>query len=161
LSHDTQIQAPLAALGTGFGQSTLQFSASVEVTEERLASSSQVHNRRITVEREVAGALDAQIQQLASVAFTAWKHDDLVAAGTPFVARRVLPARPFDEVLVDGTHHYNFAKCVVQSMRQKKLKLAGEIVDDFTGFDPARPDSVESFGVPSSSGTVGARPLGD
>jgi hypothetical protein len=71
-----------------------------------------------------------------------------------------------DKAFVDGTHHNNFgsyqlAKCVAEGIRQSKLKLASEIVEDFSGFDPARPDSFEPFRIPASPGPVGVRPLGD
>ena len=55
----------------------------------------------------------------------------------------------------DITHHnnygaYEFAKCVVQGIREAGLPLAKSITADFTGFDPARPDSPENFTLPAS-----------
>jgi hypothetical protein len=50
---------------------------------------------------------------------------------------------------------------VVEGIKQNRLKLAAEIVDDFAGFDPARPDSAEAFRIPASPGPIGVRPLGD
>jgi len=55
----------------------------------------------------------------------------------------------------DPTHHdnygaYELAKCVVQGIRDAHLPLADQIVGDFTGFDPAHPDSPESFKLPAS-----------
>jgi hypothetical protein len=52
----------------------------------------------------------------------------------------------------DNTHHNNYgsyelAKCIVQGIRDNKLGIAKEIVDDFKGFDPARPDPLEAFGL--------------
>ncbi|MEO6569116.1 MAG: rhamnogalacturonan acetylesterase [Opitutaceae bacterium] len=66
----------------------------------------------------------------------------------------------------DDTHHNNYgsyelAKCIVQSIRVQQLPLAKFIVDDFKGFDPARPDPVESFAIPPSSLVTNQRPLGD
>ena len=66
----------------------------------------------------------------------------------------------------DGTHHNNYgsyelAKCIVEGIKQNKLGLTKSIRDDFTGFDPAHPDSVETFEMPASPGAIGARPLGD
>jgi lysophospholipase L1-like esterase len=48
-------------------------------------------------------------------------------------------------ILVDGTHSsayggYEFAKCIVQGMRENHLVIARHIVSDFAGFDPAHPD---------------------
>jgi lysophospholipase L1-like esterase len=50
------------------------------------------------------------------------------------------------KILADGTHStayggYEFAKCIVLGIKQDKLDLASFIVDDFTDFDPAHPDS--------------------
>jgi lysophospholipase L1-like esterase len=54
----------------------------------------------------------------------------------------------------DKTHHNNYgsyeiAKCVVEGIRQDKLDLVKFIVDDFKGFDPGKPDPIESFDVPA------------
>ncbi|HET7626662.1 MAG TPA: rhamnogalacturonan acetylesterase [Verrucomicrobiae bacterium] len=71
-----------------------------------------------------------------------------------------------DKAFQDGTHHNNYgsyelAKCVVQGIQNDKLGLAKYISDDFKGFDPAHPDSVEQFKMPASPGETGARPLGN
>jgi hypothetical protein len=63
-----------------------------------------------------------------------------------------------DKAFQDGTHHNNFgsyelAKCVIEAIRQNKLDLAKYIVDDFCGFDPNKPDPVDSFVMPASPGT--------
>jgi hypothetical protein len=55
----------------------------------------------------------------------------------------------------DLTHHdnygaYELAKCVVQGIREANLPLAKSITADFTAFDPAHPDSPESFKLSSS-----------
>lgn len=67
---------------------------------------------------------------------------------------------------VDNTHHNNFgsyqlAKCVVQAIREQRLPLAKFIVDDFPGFDPAKPDDPDAFAVPASGDFTNQRPLGD
>lgn len=67
---------------------------------------------------------------------------------------------------VDNTHHnsygsYEISKCVVQSIREQKLPIAKFIVDDFTSFDPAKPDPLETFAVPVSPQFTNERPLGD
>src|SRR5205085_3320963 len=53
----------------------------------------------------------------------------------------------------DATHHspygaYELAKCVIEGIKAAKLDLAKSIVDDYTPFDPAHPDSVDTFDVP-------------
>ena len=55
----------------------------------------------------------------------------------------------------DPTHHdnygaYELAKCVVQGIRDAGLPLAALIADDFAGFDPAHPDSPDTFALPAS-----------
>jgi hypothetical protein len=50
----------------------------------------------------------------------------------------------------DNTHHNNYgsyelAKCIVRGIRDSELAIAGDIVDDFKGFDPAHPDPLETF----------------
>jgi lysophospholipase L1-like esterase len=66
----------------------------------------------------------------------------------------------------DATHHdnygaYELAKCIVQGIRDNKLDLARFIVDDFAGFDPAKPDPVESFSLPASPGRMTEAPRGN
>ena len=66
----------------------------------------------------------------------------------------------------DLTHHdnygaYELAKCVVQGIRDQQLPLAGEIVADFTAFDPHHPDAPESFSLPASPGRSTLAPRGN
>jgi hypothetical protein len=56
------------------------------------------------------------------------------------------------KILADGTHStayggYEFAKCIVMGIRENKLPLAGYIVGDFKGFDPAHPDSAAALNL--------------
>jgi len=56
----------------------------------------------------------------------------------------------------DTTHHdnygaYELAKCIVQGIKDNKLDLANHIVDDFKGFDPAHPDSIDTFEMPPAT----------
>ena len=65
----------------------------------------------------------------------------------------------------DATHHspygaWELAKCIAQGIRDAKVEPAKWLADDFAGFDPAKPDSFESFNVPDSprrGGPPGAR----
>jgi len=66
----------------------------------------------------------------------------------------------------DNTHHNNYgsyelAQCIVQGIRDNKLDVAGHIVDDFQDFDPAQPDSLETFAVPASPRRTTERPAGN
>ncbi len=66
----------------------------------------------------------------------------------------------------DATHHNNYgayelAKCVIQGVRDAKVPLANSIVEDFSGFDPAHPDSPESFDLPASPVRSNVTPRGN
>jgi lysophospholipase L1-like esterase len=66
----------------------------------------------------------------------------------------------------DATHHNNYgayelAKIVVQGLKDNKSDLAKYIVDDFKGFDPAKPDPVDTFNIPAGPSTFNLRPLGN
>ncbi len=66
----------------------------------------------------------------------------------------------------DPTHHdnygaYEIAKCVVVGLRANHLDLAKFISPDFTGFDPAHPDPVESFTLAASPGRTNLVPRGN
>ncbi len=66
----------------------------------------------------------------------------------------------------DGTHHNNYgsyelAQCVVDGIKQDKLPLAKYIVNDFKDFDPAHPDSLVDFQMPTSPVSSSEKPLGN
>jgi lysophospholipase L1-like esterase len=66
----------------------------------------------------------------------------------------------------DGTHHNNYgsyelAKCVILGIQKTQLPLAKFIVDDFGAFDPAHPDSLDTFTLPTSPSTSTEKPLGN
>ena len=66
----------------------------------------------------------------------------------------------------DPTHHNNYgayelAQCIVAGIRAAKLDLAAHILDDFAGFDPARPDAPEKFSLPASPGRTTLAPRGN
>ena len=65
----------------------------------------------------------------------------------------------------DGTHHNNYgayqlAKCVVKGIRTQTPDLAKLLADDVQPYDPAKPDPVEKFAVPSSPGVTAVPPDG-
>ncbi len=66
----------------------------------------------------------------------------------------------------DVTHHNNYgayelAKCVAQGIRDTGLPLAKSIAADFTGFDPAQPDSPDHFLLPASPMRSNLAPRGN
>ena len=66
----------------------------------------------------------------------------------------------------DITHHdnygaYELAKFIVQGIRDAKLPLAQFITEDFTGFDPAKPDSPDTFVFAASPGRSNVIPRGN
>lgn len=73
--------------------------------------------------------------------------------------------KDIDKAFQDGTHHnaygsYQLAKCVTQGIKDSNLKLKKHIVDDFDGYDPAKPDSWEHFNIPPSPLSSTVKPLG-
>jgi lysophospholipase L1-like esterase len=66
----------------------------------------------------------------------------------------------------DATHHNNYgayelAKIVVQRIRDTQLSLEPFIVDDFSGFDPAKPDDPVTFQLPPSPVRSNLTPRGN
>jgi hypothetical protein len=66
----------------------------------------------------------------------------------------------------DPTHHNNYgayelAKCVIQGIRDAKLPLATSIIDDFPRFNPAYPDSPDTFNLPASPARSELAPRGN
>jgi hypothetical protein len=47
---------------------------------------------------------------------------------------------------------------VVEGIRESRIPLARSIVPDFTGFDPAHPDSPDAFASLGGPGPPGAPP---
>ena len=71
-----------------------------------------------------------------------------------------------DKAFQDGTHHNNYgsyelAKCIVEGIKNDKLPLAKFIVDDFGGFNPAKPDDVNKFQMAVSPTVSKEKPLGN
>ncbi|MEY4386178.1 MAG: hypothetical protein RLY20_1461 [Verrucomicrobiota bacterium] len=71
-----------------------------------------------------------------------------------------------DRAFQDGTHHNNYgsyelAKCIAEGIRQDKLSLAKFLADDFSGFNPAKPDAVAVFAMPESPTRSEKKPDGN
>ncbi|MEI8090088.1 MAG: rhamnogalacturonan acetylesterase [Opitutaceae bacterium] len=65
----------------------------------------------------------------------------------------------------DGTHHNNYgsyelAQCIVAGVRTAALPLAKHILAEVPDFNPARPDAVASFVMPSSPQATALKPDG-
>ena len=66
----------------------------------------------------------------------------------------------------DPTHHNNYgayqlAQAVAQGIRAAQLPLARFLADDFTGYDPAKPDDPAGFRLPASPLRSAERPRGN
>jgi lysophospholipase L1-like esterase len=66
----------------------------------------------------------------------------------------------------DATHHNNYgayqiAQCVVQGIIDAQLPLADSIVYEFKGYDPKRPDNVDTFDLAPSPLSSDVAPLGN
>ena len=67
--------------------------------------------------------------------------------------------------LKDDTHFnaygaYELAKCVVEGIRTAKLGLADHLTAELPSFDPAYPDSVDTWHLPASPARVAVKPDG-
>lgn len=66
----------------------------------------------------------------------------------------------------DATHHNNYgayelAKSVLQGIRDAQLPLSTAILEEFAGFDPAHPDSPDTFALPPSPARSDIAPRGN
>ena len=117
--------------------------------------------RKSGVDHDTLGDYPAAVREVA-------KEENVALIDLHAMSKTLYNAfgRQIDKAFQDGTHHNNYgsyelAQCIVLGIQQNKLGLAKFIVEDFKGFDPAHPDPVETFVMPASPGTIGARPLGD
>lgn len=67
---------------------------------------------------------------------------------------------------VDGTHHnaygaYELAKCIAKGLASAQPDLAQHLTADFSTFDPAKPDPVETFKIPASPQASTEKPYGN
>lgn len=71
-----------------------------------------------------------------------------------------------DQAFQDGTHHnsygsYLLAKCVAAGIQSSGTTLAKFVTDDMLHFDPAKPDSLATFKIPSSPTASTVKPDGN
>jgi hypothetical protein len=79
------------------------------------------------------------------------------------------PAHSFpgqDSALKDNTHFssygaYELARCVVEGIKKAHLPIADHLKKNLTSFDPANPDPVEKWNLPSSLLIQTAKPDGN
>jgi hypothetical protein len=69
------------------------------------------------------------------------------------------------KMFVDGTHQddygaYELAKCVVNGIVANQLPFAKYLTPDWQPFDPAHPDSMETFDLPPDPQLDPSRPGG-
>jgi hypothetical protein len=115
--------------------------------------------RKNGVEKDTLGEYPETVRQVA-------KEDNVTLIDLHAMSKLLYKAlgQDIDKAFQDGTHHNNYGsyelvQCIVEGIRQSKLALAKHIVDDFHGFDPSHPDSVENFVMPASPESFGASPL--
>jgi lysophospholipase L1-like esterase len=89
---------------------------------------------------------------------------DLNAMSKPFY--EALGPEGSKRAFVDNTHHNNYgsyelARCVVEGIKQARLGLAKDLVDDLPPFDPSHPDPVEQFRIPPSPQQTATAPDGN
>ncbi len=65
----------------------------------------------------------------------------------------------------DGTHHNNYgsyqlAQCIVQGIIDNQLEISEYIVDDFSGYDPSKPDPLVDWDFPASPAVTHVAPDG-
>ena len=125
-------------------------------------------------EFDAAGKIEGRLKDYAEAARQSAKElgvafIDLNAMSIPFYEFLEAKGHDYSRKAFagqDNTHHCNYgsyelAKCIVEGIRANQLGLAKFIADDFPRFDPAHPDSVETFDVPPSPLVTEQKPLGN
>lgn len=117
--------------------------------------------RKSGVEKDTLSDYPAKVRQLA-------KEDKVPLIDLHAVSKILYRAMKsdLDKAFQDGTHHtaygsYQLARCVIQGIRKNQPELAKHSVDDFTEFDPQRPDPAVQFDIPASPASTPSVPLGN
>lgn len=92
------------------------------------------------------------LNAMSKVMYEAWGEKGSVKAFVHYPAN-TFPNQP--KALEDDTHFnsygaYEISKCVIEGIRKALPNLAKHLRKDYSGFDPAKPDSFESFSMPAS-----------
>ncbi|GGH75915.1 lysophospholipase L1-like esterase [Filimonas zeae] len=71
-----------------------------------------------------------------------------------------------DKVLEDNTHFnaygaYELAKCIVEGIKQNKLGISKYLLNDTPAFNPAKPDSADTWYLPASPRSNAIKPDGN
>lgn len=103
------------------------------------------------------------LNNMSQTLYEAWGPEKSVRAFVHYPAN-TFPGQ--DQELKDNTHFntygaYEIAKCILKGIKENQLKIAKFIVDDFSGFDPAKPDPVESWQWPLSPLVSNVKPDGN
>jgi lysophospholipase L1-like esterase len=116
--------------------------------------------RKVAEEDKVA-LID--LNKMSKVLYEAWGPEKSVKGFVHY------PANSFpgqDKALADNTHFntygaYEIAKCILEGIKANNLDLEEHIADDFQEFNPAIPDSVESWIWPLSPMVSNEKPDGN
>lgn len=116
---------------------------------------------RMLAEEEGVPLID--LNAMSADLYEAWGVDGSKKAFVHFPAG-TFPNQEKD--LADNTHFnpyggYQIAKCILKGIQDNNLPLKAYIKDDFKSYDPKKPDSFDSFTVPSSPFTSLIKPDGN
>ena len=103
------------------------------------------------------------LNAMSKILYEAWGPENSKKAFVHYPAN-TFPGQ--DKDLADNTHFntygaYEIAKCILEGIKEKKLGIAKYITNDFKGFDPAKPDPIESWNWPLSPIVSNVKPDGN
>ena len=103
------------------------------------------------------------LNAMSKVLYEAWGPEKSVKAFVHYPPN-TFPNQPIE--LKDDTHFnsygaYELAKCIVTAISKSSLPVKNFISSEFRGFDPSKPDPVESFNLPASTFLATAKPDGN
>jgi len=103
------------------------------------------------------------LNDMSATLYEAWGEEGSKRAFVHF------PAGTFpnqNEALADNTHFnpyggYQIAKCILKGIIDSNIPLKKYIKDDFKGFNPAHPDDIDTFDIPSTPFSSVIKPDGN
>jgi hypothetical protein len=100
---------------------------------------------------------------MSKTLYEAWGPEKSIKAFVHFPAN-TFPNQPNE--LKDNTHFsaygaYELAKCIVNGIKQNVPELAKYLKHDLPKYDPAKPDDVTKWNLPSSTFIGSAKPDGN
>jgi lysophospholipase L1-like esterase len=116
---------------------------------------------RQTAKEENVPLID--LNNMSKVLYEAWGPEKSVKAFVHYPAN-TFPGQ--DKPLADNTHFntygaYEIAKCIIEGIKANNLGLVNYLTSDYKGFDPSKPDSVESLIWPLSPMVSNVKPDGN